>query len=102
MAVLSVAEFPGLGHGEDGELQQAPRIDENTTIQNATFNTSVAISNAIGNDTKLIRVVVDTNAFVKIAAAPTATTSHMYMAAGIPEYFTVKMASGLKVAAVAQ
>jgi hypothetical protein len=35
----------------------------------------------------VIRVVVTTNAYIKIGASPTATTSDVFMAANIPEYF---------------
>jgi len=102
MAVLSVTEFTQIGMDAERGQPQAAQVDENTIIQNVTFTTTAAIANALNAKTRMIRVVVDTNAFVKIAAVPTATTSHMLFPAGIPEYFTVGAASGLKVAAVAQ
>lgn len=44
---------------------------------------------AVGAKTTKVRVWCSTDAFVKIGDAPTATTSDMPMAAGIPEYFDI-------------
>ena len=64
----------------------------------AVTGTAGTIANGFGAQTKTVRVIVTAAACVKIANSPTATTSDMYMAANVPEYFTVT--PGQKVSAV--
>ena len=52
------------------------------TTQTAAFTaTSAAISNAVGTDTRVVRVVATQACHVAVRAAPTATTSNMYLPA---------------------
>ena len=55
----------------------------------AFTGTAGTIANGFGAQTKTVRVIVTSAAYVKIGNSPTATSSDMYMAANVPEYFTV-------------
>lgn len=69
------------------------------TSQNVAYTgTAGTITNAVGTYTRFVRIVTTTAAFVKIGKSPTATTSDMYMPAGIPEVFQI--GEGEKVSAV--
>jgi len=60
------------------------------TVQVASYDASVAISNAVGTATRLVRIACSTAAHVLISAAPTATTSHSYFPAGHVEIVAVR------------
>jgi hypothetical protein len=62
-----------------------------------SYDASVA-SAAFTAETTVIRVVATTNCHIKFAAAPTATTSNIYLPAGVVEYFLVTPST--KVAAI--
>lgn len=64
----------------------------------AYTGTAGTIASGISTFVRTIRVIVTSAAYVKIGDSPTATTSDMYMAANVPEYFTVS--PGQKVSAV--
>jgi hypothetical protein len=64
----------------------------------AYTGTAGTISNVVGSQTRQVRVVVTTAAYIKIGNSPTATTSDVYMPADSPEYFTCT--PGQKVSAV--
>jgi hypothetical protein len=67
--------------------------------QSASYTgTAGTISNAIGVGIDAVRVVCTTAAYVAIGKDPTATTSDVYMAAGVPEVFIAR--SGEKVSAI--
>lgn len=70
-----------------------------STHQSVAYTgTAGTISNAVGAQTRLVRVVVTSAAYIAVGAAPTATTSDVYIPADIPEYFIV--GPGEKVSAV--
>jgi hypothetical protein len=64
----------------------------------AYTGTAGTITNAVGTGVQKVRVIVTTDAYVKIGSSPTATTSDVYMSAESPEYFTI--AAGEKVSAI--
>lgn len=68
------------------------------TTQVKAYTTSAAIDNAVGSQTRVVRVVTTTAAHIAFGAAPTATTSDVYMPAGVAEYFAIT--PGEKIAAV--
>ena len=68
------------------------------TTQIASYDGSVAVSNAFGAQVNVVRLIATTACHVVFAASPTATTNDMYLAAGREEYFTVT--GGQKVAAI--
>jgi len=69
------------------------------TTQNVAYTgTAGTTSTAIGLGVQRVRVVCTTDAFVKVAVSPTATTSDAYVVGLTPEYFTC--APGEKVSAV--
>lgn len=55
----------------------------------AYTGTAGTITNPIANGVQVIRVVLTTAGHIAIGASPTATTSDIYMPAGLPEYFVV-------------
>ena len=69
------------------------------TTQVASYtSTAGVITNPVGAGITCVRVVLTTAGHIAIGAAPTATTSNVYMPAGIPEYFQVR--EGEKVSAI--
>jgi hypothetical protein len=70
-----------------------------TTTKTAYTGTAAA-SAAVGAGVSIVRVVCTTNACIAFGTAPTATTSDIYMAAGVPEYFAIPEGSSYKVSAV--
>ena len=70
------------------------------TSQNVAYTgTAGRIANAISNDVFLVRVVLTTAGHIAIGLpSVVATTSDMYMPAGVPEYFAVR--PGEKISAV--
>lgn len=64
----------------------------------AYTGTAGTISAAVGTQTRKVRVLVSTDAYVKIDHGPTATSSDVYMTALLPEYFTCS--PGDKVSAI--
>jgi hypothetical protein len=64
----------------------------------AYTGTAGTIDNAVGSQTRHVRVVVTTAAFVAFGTAPTATAGDVYLAANVPETFTIN--PGEKVSAV--
>ena len=69
-----------------------------TTQVKAYTGTAGVIDNAVGSQTRVVRVVTTTAAHIAFGAAPTATTSDVYMPAGVAEYFAIT--PGEKVSAV--
>jgi hypothetical protein len=62
---------------------------------------SFAIANALSKNTIIIRLVATAPCHVAIGTGtPTATSTSMYLPAGVPEYFSVNGFQTLKVAAV--
>jgi hypothetical protein len=69
------------------------------TVQSVSYTgTAGTISSGISGSVQRIRVLVTTDAFIKIAGSPTATTSDVYLPGLQPEYFTVN--PGEKVSAI--
>jgi hypothetical protein len=92
MATLYIAEFETLGL--EGQVAPLPSI----VNQTRSLSGSSAQSSAFNAKTKYVRVQTDTACFVLVGANPTATTSHMPLAANVPEYFGVT--GGDKIAAI--
>ena len=69
------------------------------TVQHVAYTgTAGTITNAVGTQCRRVRILVTTDAYVKIGNSPTATTNDTYVTAGIPEYWTIT--PGQKVSAV--
>lgn len=77
---------------------RVPAFRPGSTQSAAFTSSSAAISNAVGANTRVVRLVATTDCFVAFGSAPTATTSGLFLPAGVPEYFRVD--SGDKVAAI--
>ena len=77
------------GNGYDS----AQALRPSTTQTATTLVTSSAITNAVGARTEVIRVVCSVDAYIAIAASPTATTSSMLIPAFAVEYFRVEPGS---------
>jgi len=68
-----------------------------STVQSVAYTgTAGTITNAIGSETYVVRVLATTVAFVSFTG--TATTADVYMPAGVAEYFVVT--PGQKVSAI--
>lgn len=72
------------------------------TTQVVNFGlSSVATNNAMSKNTIIVRLVATTACFVRISTGtPTATTSDLFLPAGVPEYFAVNGWETVKVAAL--
>lgn len=69
------------------------------THQSVSYTgTAGTITNPVGAQTYAVRVIATTAAHIAIGASPTATTSDVYMPAGIAEYFIIN--PGEKVSAI--
>lgn len=80
---------------------QAMRIGTTQTI--SITGSSAATANAFSKNTIIVRLVATQPCFVTISTGtPTATTSGLYLPAGIPEYFGVNGYETLKAAALAE
>ncbi len=64
----------------------------------AYTGTAGTIATVVGTQTRQIRVIVTTAAYVKVDNSPTATSSDVYMPADSAEYFTCT--PGMKVSAI--
>ena len=61
-----------------------------STVQKVAYTgTAGTISNAVGSQTRKIRLLVTTDAYVTIGKAPSATTNDTYVTGLVPEYFTI-------------
>jgi hypothetical protein len=70
-----------------------------STHQSVAYTaTAGTISNAVGAQTRYVRIVVTTAAYYAIGGAPTATTSDVYIPANVPEI--IQISPGEKVSAV--
>lgn len=69
------------------------------TVQSASYTgTAGTITNPVGPQTYRVRVLVTTDAYVRIGNNPTAVSGDTYMTGLVPEYFTIT--PGQKVSAV--
>lgn len=80
----------------DGNVIQALPYPDKVSV--VAYTAAAAASSAFQAGTNMVRLVASTACHVKIAADPTATTSDMYLAADVAEYFVV--AEGQKVSAI--
>lgn len=85
-----------LARSSNGQIIQAIFPDTHQKI--AYTGTAGTISNGVGLNTTLIRVVCTTAAYIAIGSSPTATANDIYMPADVPEYFAVS--PGDKVSAI--
>lgn len=69
------------------------------THQSAAYTgTAGTITNPVAGQTYKVRVLVTTDAYIKIDDTPTATTADVYLPALEPEYFAIT--PGMKVSAI--
>lgn len=68
------------------------------TVQNRTVTNASAQSAAFAKDTTRVRLVANTNTWLKFAADPTAVTTDIYLPANVVQDFSVK--AGEKLAAI--
>jgi len=103
MAILNVTEYSRLALDADGKAAEFGR-EPALAAQNKTFTDASVQTNALQTDTHLIRVVVDTDAYIAIGLNPTAAPGTTMLFADKPEYFGVPSVpidgAGFKVAAI--
>jgi hypothetical protein len=76
---------------------KAPTTFKMGATQTVAVGTSSAASNAIDANTREVRIVTTVDAFVTIAAAPTASSSSFILPAFTVEYFRVSGADKVAV-----
>lgn len=79
--------------------EQFPAIFPGTT-QKVAYTGTAAASAVFGAGVSIVRVVCTTDACIKFAASPTATTSDIFMPANHVEYFGVPEDGTYKVSAI--
>ena len=67
-------------------------------VQSVSYTGTAAVSNAVGANTRIVRLVATTDCHVAISTNPTATTSSAYLPQGVVEY--VRVNPGDKVSAI--
>lgn len=88
MATLYITEYERMATDADGRpMPVAGR--EIIAHQTRSLSSSSAQSSAFNARTKYVRLFTDTACFVLFGANPTATTSHIPLAANATEYFEV-------------
>lgn len=76
-------------------------LSPSTTQTVSISGVSAVTPNILNRHTVVIRVLATTSCFINIGAGtPTANSTHMPIAANIPEYFRVDAAPGIRVAGV--
>ena len=100
MGVLHIQEFNAILKSDIGEAQKAVGVAQQdvgvaqavklpaVADQAITF-TSATLSSAFNNITKIVRVATDTQCYIAVGSAPTATASSMLLPAFGVEYFGV-------------
>ena len=88
-----MSNLPGASLGQSGFQCITPG-----TLQTVAFTGTSAQSSAFQGSTNIIRVCASQDCFILFGASPTATTSSIFMPAGVVEYFSVT--PGQKVAAI--
>jgi hypothetical protein len=74
-------------------------VGRTSTVQSVAYTgTAGTITNTIGLGCQVVRLLCTTDAFVKIATSPTATTSDVYLPGLTVEYFVCS--PGEKVSAI--
>lgn len=97
MSIMVVEEYERLAADASAHVIQTP--GNLVAMQTVTMTgTSAATPNAVNAITRYIGIIADVDIYFDIAAAPTATTSTRYLAAGCVRYFVVP--SGSKVAGI--
>lgn len=97
MATMYIREYTHICRDKNGNIIQAGLEDGNATGQTVTYTTS-AQSAVFQDDTWLVRISCDAEAFLDFGANPTATAADgVNVQADTPEFFGVH--PGQKVAA---
>lgn len=68
------------------------------TIQKVAYTAAAGTSNAVGDNTSVVRLIATTDCYYKIGAAPTATANDSRLTANTIEYRGIK--PGEKVSAI--
>lgn len=77
------------------------RVTPRNVAQKVTVGGSSTQSAAFNAVTKLVRLLSTVDCYVAFGSNPTATSSSLYMVAGVPEYFAVDPGSKVAVLQVA-
>lgn len=94
MAKLHVSEYGGLVQTSGGV---SPLVAEPPTAEQVVSYTTSTQSSAFNANTKVIRLVADADAYIKVGADPTADANDKFLPSGVVEYFYVQ--PGDKIAA---
>lgn len=83
----------------NGIAKNAFQCIYNGASQKVTYTgTAGTITNAVAAGVSVVRIVVTSDAFIKIGTSPTATANDIFIPANVPEYFGIK--TGEKVSAI--
>lgn len=97
MAVLYITEYvqPGVYGGEIVPVGYEPGVDQTVAIAGTS-----AQSNALQNNTQLVRIETDAICSIKFGTNPTALATSKRLAANQTEYFFVQPNTQLKIAVI--
>jgi len=98
---LTVKEYRNLARDADGNVMAAPQEPPLRKQSVALTTSSVAMTNATGNNCFLLGLTADADCYVEIAASPTAAVATSeFFAAGVTKYVGVAPNAAVKVAAI--
>jgi len=91
MALLDICEYPGTPVPTTVHQKHFAGQEPALAFQQITYTGTAAQSAALSANTRLVRIVTDGIARIRISAAGTAVTAAtgFRVSAGVPEYFNV-------------
>ena len=98
MATAIVTEFTDSGVVAGQHRVEMAKVPWVVDPQVVSFTTSTATTNAFNSGTTYVRIQADAKAHFVFGTAPTADANDPWVVANVPEYFSVGLNSGLKVA----
>lgn len=100
MAFLNIVEFTDIGINKPGAFSSpVPRISDKT-VQNVTISGTSAQSSALQDGTTYVRIIADVAAYIEFGTNPTASSSTMYLPAGIFVDYSVPPGESYKIAGI--
>lgn len=100
MAVLYVTDFTSIGNDGFANPISSAALPYNQTQTVAIGASSAQTTNAISNNSRVVRLHSDAICSFAVGSNPTATATSPRLAANQTEYFWVPINSGIKVAVI--
>lgn len=90
MSTLNIRYYDGLAAAPSGKGMPVGKEDDNTLGEDVAFSSGVpGESAAFPSRARLVRVIVDADAYLEFGAAPAVAAGSLLLPAGSAEYFSV-------------